>query len=123
MHVQDQKYHWLTTPMPLQMTAWVYQLLHSAEAKYLPEKAHEGYCTEGEFLAHIASDEARAELRGHAIDYFCVELDVMLENFQGRRERCLHGASRRCAVIVQNGADRRAHALPQLGEGQRTDAA
>jgi hypothetical protein len=85
------KNHRFTTPLPRNMHAWVYQLMHAAEALYLREKAYPGYCMEGEFPASVDTD-AHAKARGNAIDYFCAELDIMLEHFQGNHAKCQHGA-------------------------------
>jgi hypothetical protein len=65
--------------------------MHAAEATYLPEKAYGGYCLDGEFPASVDTD-ARATDRGHAIDHFCAELDIMLEHFKGNHAKCQHGA-------------------------------
>ena len=89
--VKSTKNHRFTSPLPRNMHAWVYNLMRKAEAIYLPEKYIGGYCNEGEFPESVATD-AREKSRANAIEYFCAELDIMLEHFQGNHEKCAHGA-------------------------------
>ena len=82
------KNHRFTSPLPTKMHAWVYNLMYKAEMYYLPEKA-ENYCAEGDYPL-VAGDVQRAERRTAAIEYFCLEIDVMLQHFQNEHTLCTH---------------------------------
>jgi hypothetical protein len=82
------KNHRFTAPVPSHMHAWICHLLGQAELMYLPEKT-EGYCAPGAYPVSVM-DEARASRRDAAIEYFGMELDVMLDHFLGNHTRCSH---------------------------------